>query len=67
MESNSGRQRVDESTEPTFDGQQAGDNIDIDNNDYFQELENDSPPGDGQDQNQKADQLTPMGIAGSIV
>ena len=53
--SNSGRQGVDKSTEPTFDGQKAGDNMDIDDNDRFEELEEDPPSGDGQGQNQGAD------------
>lgn len=60
-ESNLGWQGVNESTEPTFDGQQTGNNMNINNNNRFKNLEEDPPPGDGQGQNQRADQLTPMG------
>ena len=59
-----GRQGVDESTEPNFDGQQVRNNMDIDNNDYFEEFEENISSGDRQSQNQKVDQLVLTGAAG---
>lgn len=63
-ELNLGQQSIDESTKLIFDSQQAGDNMDIDDNNYFEKLEEDPPPGNGQGQNQRADQLAPTGAAG---
>ena len=64
---NLGRQGVDKSTEPTFDNQQARDNMDIDDNDRFKKLEEDSLPGNKQGQNQEADQLVPTSAAGQTI
>ena len=63
-ELNLGQQSINESTKLIFDSQQAGDNMDIDDNNYFEKLEKDSLPGNGQDQNQRADQLAPTSAAG---
>lgn len=49
MGSNLGRQNVNEFTKLTFDDQQVGDNMKIDDNDCFEEFEDNSPPGNGQD------------------
>lgn len=49
MGSNLGRQNVNEFTKLTFDDQQVGDNMKIDDNDCFEELEDNPPSGNGQD------------------
>ena len=64
IKSNSGQQNIDDATKLTFDSQQARDNMKIDNNDCFENLEDDSLSGNKQDQNQEADQLTSMDAAG---
>lgn len=53
--SNLGQQSINKSTKPTFNSQQDKNNMDIDDNDWFEDLEDDPPPENRQDQNQRVD------------
>lgn len=62
--SNLGQQGINKSTKPTFNGQQDKNNMDIDDNDWFEDLGDDPPSENRQDQNQGADQLVPTSATG---